>query len=450
MNAPRGDDLERRLTELFEKRAATVKQAPRVDLGSDKSNRKAAGPQPARSGRLRENLGLIAAAAVVFVAIAGTVLGIQAGLSGRGQTDSDGINGAGPNGSGISATNGATMPSCTAPVPAPASWLRAIEAGTVPVDRTFNVVVSVNSGTGDYLALQGNDPPGQTPGIYYDTEVALFRGSRGVTLYTSEADDITHADPTGAITADWVTFAAARPYDSDYRGYKVMLYERDRRITRVLVELPQQDDSQGRSMLGAPVIAAGKVYWLSTVHDKPETTTLDSWDLAQNSATGSVPAAGATGLVSYGIGVALIREGASEATLTHGAGAPLSSSPKISRGLVGNNFGFDGRNKLSYVRQEDSRTVFYSLVVGSDSLVSTGYPVDGPFAKAAIFPFLAVEPPAPYGLLDLRSGGNIRLPAGVSLQGVVGDEVIFGTGTTESGAAGFSLVRLSALPPARC
>lgn len=77
MSAPQGDDLERRLAELFQQRAATVTQARRVDLDSGDSDRKATSTQPRRFGTPRENLGLLAVAAVVLVALAGTVQGIR-------------------------------------------------------------------------------------------------------------------------------------------------------------------------------------------------------------------------------------------------------------------------------------------------------------------------------------------------------------------------------------
>ncbi|HEX8080795.1 MAG TPA: hypothetical protein VF557_11335 [Jatrophihabitans sp.] len=423
-------------------------QPPPLDLGSGKGNRTAAGRRPGRSRRYRENFGLLAAAVVVFAVIAGTVLGIQASLSDQDQQDQNGRTDMAMSNVGRSGPGGrAGMPSCTAL--APDRWLQAIRAGVVQVNPSLNQVVSVNGDTGDYLALQGNEPTGQTSAIYSDLEVALFRGSRGVPIYTPEGSDIPHADPTGAITADWVTFAVARPQNLDY-SYKVLLYDRGADVIRTLAELPQQHNAQGKSVLGAPVIAAGKVYWLATVPTEPETTTLESWDLARNSASASVHAAGATGLVSYGIGVALIHHRELDAALIHGAGAPLSSLPTISSMLVGNNFGFDGRGKLSYVREESGRTIFYTLSVDSGSLELTGYPAKGPFAEAAISPLLATEVNTQYSLLDLRSGARIRLPEDVRLQAVVGNEVIFGTGSTKSGAAGLSRVTLSDLPPVDC
>ncbi|MEO7260953.1 MAG: hypothetical protein ABI047_06840 [Jatrophihabitantaceae bacterium] len=444
MSAPRGKDLERRLTELLQQRAATVTKARSLPFEPAEKGTQAAEPRPARIGTLRENLGLLAVAAVVLVAIAGTVQGIREFHQWQVRTAADRVYNPSPKPS-ASIT---TAPGTPCVATASTSWRQAITAGAVPVDRTFNTVVSANGSTGDYLVVQGNEPPPQTSAIYSDIEVALFRGSRGVTIYTPEGSDIPHADPTGAISADWVTFAVARP--QNLNSYKVMLYDRGAGVTRPLAEMPQQQGSQGRSVLGVPVIAAGKVYWLSTVYNKPETTTLESWDLARNSAGGSVPAAGATGLVSYGVGVAQILEGVSEATLINGAGVPLYKAQLDA--AVGSNFGFDGRRTLSYLRHEGSGTDFYTLT-SFGSVSSHGHgalDVDGSFAGAAIPPFLATEANSRYSLFDMRNGGRIRLPEGVSLQAVVGDEVIFGTGTTKSGAAGLSRVALTRLPPVNC
>lgn len=443
MNAPRGDDLERRLTELFEQRSAAVTQPPPISF--DERDQKAAGPRPvrpARFGRRREYLGLIAAAAAVFMAIAGTVLGIQ-------QWHARHNSQLAPATAALSCDAGA----------APASWLRAIKAGAFEVDRTLNSVVSANGGTGDYLALQGR--------IYSDLVLALFHGYEGRNIYTPRGvDDIPRADPTGAISADWVTFAVTSPQDVS-SSYQVMLYERRTGVTRTLAGMPQQQSEQGRSVMRPPVIAAGKVYWLTTVYAKaynspwptlletPESTRLESWDLARGTMGSPVPAAGATGLVSYGSGVALIYEGDSEATRTfgNGAGTPLTEA-QLDAAASGGNFGFDGLRTLSWLKY-DNRAVGYSEVplggagAGRQRLIQRPAGTRVGFAPA-IYPFTVAEVSGSQGLLDLRTGKAVVLPTGFSLQAVVGDEVIFGTGVTPSGAAGLSMVPLSALPPVGC
>jgi hypothetical protein len=382
---------------------------------------------------LGKKLGLLMAAAV-FAAITGTIIAIQGTQRGKGPSAGEG---ASPQGSKPTA-----KASC-GQVMAPTSWLRAIDAGAIPVDRPLNRVVSVNGGTGDYLANQGDEPASWGSQLYSDLEVALFRGSRGETIYTPAGNDVPWINPTGAISADWVTFAITRPQSLNY-SYQVLLYDRGTGVTRTLAEGDQQN-SQGKRLRKAPVIAAGKVYWLASPSDKPETTTLESWDLAGNSAAGSVPAAGATGLVSYGSGVALIH--LDLRYLTNGAGAPLAQAQlDAARGV---HFGFDGVNKLSWLRTEDRTAGYSSLVVGGTSV--SHLPLNREVAAAGIpqplYPFVAT---AVNAVLDLRTDTIVVLPQGVGLPAVVGDEVIFETGISQVGAAGLSRVALSALPPVSC
>ena len=77
----------------------------------------------------------------------------------------------------------------------------------------------------------------------------------------------------------------AHPQSLNY-SYRVMLYQRRTGTLRTLVDLTDKQYSQGKAVQGAPVLAAGKVYWLAAVGNKPETTTLVSWDLARGSAAG--------------------------------------------------------------------------------------------------------------------------------------------------------------------
>ena len=144
MSAPQGDGLERRLTELLEQRAATVTRARPLDLGSSQGARGMGGQRPGRRGGHWRKLGVLAAAAALFVVVAGTILGIQQWHDRR---DSQVTPAARP-----------ARLSC-APSEAPASWLRAIGAGTFKVDRELNSVISADGGTGDYLTLQGKIPP---------------------------------------------------------------------------------------------------------------------------------------------------------------------------------------------------------------------------------------------------------------------------------------------------
>ena len=153
--------------------------------------------------------------------------------------------------------------------------------------------------------------------------------------------------------------------------------------------------------------------------------------------------------------MALIREGNSAAirTLDNGAGAPLTEA-QLDGAARGGDSGFDGRSGLSWLRYGD-RTVGYSTLRQDRAGVSHQRLIRLPPGTRvgftpAIYPFTVAEVSGAQGLLDLRTGKAVALPDGFSLQAVVGEEVVFGTGVTQAGAAGLSVVPLSALPPVTC
>jgi len=467
MTAPHRDDLEHRLTELFRQRASTITRARPVDLDSGegplKAPKSSAGPQRVTLGTHRQNLGVLAAAAAVFVAIAATVLGIQAN---RQQPRPPLATGSHPIGTPTASPTGTSTTSPTSPssdkaCPVPARWRQPIANGTVPVDRELNDVVSANGGTGDYLVVQGNEPPAGTSAIYSDVELALFHGATGRTVYTpAKSTDIPVADPTGAITSDWVAFAVTRPQNLGYT-YKVMLYDRSSGSTSTLAEWTEQQSLRNKVFLGSPVIAAGKVYWLSGIFRKPAATTLESWDLGQRSTGRSVPAANATGLIPYGSGLAVAYGGnmldgpvEGPTAVRNGAGRPLTQA-QLSAMAHGTNFGYDGASKLSWLRHEDGLVGYSDLIVGAGGVHSESLVRQFTGSRPAIFPLVDImldDPALGSGnaLLDLRTGRGVALPAGVELAAVVGDSVVFGTGATKMGAAGLSMAALSALPPVSC
>jgi hypothetical protein len=447
MSAPEREDLERRLTELFQQRAATVTgyRAVQVDSAQDSET----GPKPVRFSKHRHNLGVLVAAAAVFVAVAGTILGIQAG---RHESESaPPANTGSPVPSAPTATATTAAPDKACVVAAPASWRQAIASGAIPVDRSLNDVVSANGVTGDYLAVQGNQPPPQTQAIYTDVELALFHGSTGKAIYTPAADstDIPKADPSGAITAGWVAFAVAHPQSLD-GSYKVMLYDRTSGHTITLAEVSEQEYLKGRAFIGSPVIVGGKVYWLTTLFSQPGTTTLSSWDIARGTVGGSIPAPNATELIYYGSGVALGGTVDSGLPVRNGAGTPLSSAERAAA-FAGTNFGFDGIKTLSWWQHEGLLIRFVSLQL--DSHVLDPQPLLHAYAGvgAAVKPLVEAEVnDKPNSLLDLRSDAFVIPPDGVTLKAVVGNTILFGTSAEKGGAAGLSAVALSALPPVHC
>jgi hypothetical protein len=459
MTAPHGDDLERRLAELFQQRAATVTRARPVDFGSDSGiSRKAPGPKQARPGTHRQNLGILATAAAVFVAIAATVLGIQGN---RHQP-------APPLSTGSHATSKPTATTTTSPVPAtpcvavlPASWRRAIAGGTVAVDRSLNSVVSADGGTGDYLVVQGNESPSGGSTVYSDVELSLFHGAIGRTIYTpTVSTDIPVAAPTGAITPDWVAFAVTRSQNLGYT-YKVVLYDRRSATVTTLAEWTEQDSERGKVFLGSPVIAAGKVYWLSGTFNKPAATMLDSWDLTRRSAGTSVPAAHATALISYGSGMLVSYGGGHPdgallvpTTLENGAGQPLTQA-QLAAAAHGSNFGYDGAGTLSWWRHDGGSIGYSSVQVGAAGVRNDDTIHQYAGFGVALFPFTPLDVnESQNGLVDLRTRTLVALPDGVTLQAVVGKTVIFGTGTgtgkVNLGTPGLSAVPVSALPAVHC
>jgi len=465
MSTPDRDDLEQRLTELFAQRAATVTRAPSLSFIPEAGDRKAAPTRSAKSGVARGVLTQLAVAAVVFLAIAGTVLGGLA-LSARKLVNQHPNYQSGPS---QSATPTAGPP-CW--VSAPAGWLQAIEAGAFAVDRRLNTVLSTNGATGDYLVAQGNAPADRTSEAYSDLKLTLYRGTRGSTIYTPAGPkDYPQADPTGAISADWVAFAVVHPDGAD-RRFEVMLYQRSTRTLRSLAGSADQPNPEHKLVRGAPVIAAGKVFWLAAVDNRAETMTLESWDLSRGSAAAPIdispagePNSYASGLVGYGSGVAVVHESVSEASgitaiLRNGAGEPLSA-PQLSATAGGSSFGFDGADTLSWLRRQGDSVGYSALTVGGTGVrhVPLALPA-GPAAgtsageNVAVFPFTAAVVHYVDGLLDLRTGTPVALPIGEIVQAVVGDSVVFGTGSSYHGrafgSAGLSLVPLSALPPAHC
>ena len=457
MTAPHHDDLEHRLTELFQQRASTITRARPVDFGSgERARKQPAGPKQVRLGTSRQHLGVLAAAAAVFVAISATILSIQAN---RHEPAPPLGTASQPVSTPTASPTGTLYENAC---PAPASWRQAITGGAFAVDRSLNAVVSANGATGDYLVAQGNEPPGQSSQSYSDLELALFHGSKGDNIFTPERDtDFIQADPTGAISPDWVAFAVAHPQSLGY-SYQVMLYERGTHSLRTLVDITDKQYGQGKVVVGAPVIAAGKVYWLATTFNKPETTTLQSWDLARGSAAGSVPAANATALISYGSGMVISYGGgppgnavSAFTVIRNGTGRPLTRL-QLAAASHGTNFGFDGARKLSWVSHADGVAGYENLVVGGEGTNSEGPMSQTPGLRPAIYPFVEVtlddrDPAAGRSaLVDLRTNRAVSLPAGVEFQAVVGDSVVFGTGATKLGAAGLSIVALSALPPVEC
>jgi RNA polymerase sigma factor (sigma-70 family) len=459
------DDLERRLTELFQQRAATASQAPRVDLGSENNHRMAAGLRSDRPVRPRKHLALLTAAAVVVI-IAGAVVGLQT----RRHGERTGTSAAASSLHSVtkptvtSAPSLAAKPTATLTPPrvtkptatptlllgkrpckvaAPDSWRQAIAAGAVPVDRGSSEVLTFNSATGDYLVRQGNRLPGPGPPTHEDVKLMLFHGAVGRAIFSGGLLDVPQASMTGAISADWVTFSVADPTNG---SRTVMLYERASGKSRALPRSTDPQQALGNPGISEPVIAAGKVYWLSGL---AASARLESWDLASGLGGASVPAANAADLISYGSGVVVRHDG----RFSQGPGTPLSSDvlAALPQGSIWDLYNFDGISTLSWIREEPFSTSHASVDIGSGRVTYQSRLRLADVPRVLGFPFLGLANGMSKDLLDLRTGSHVDLPAGLGLQAVVGGAAVFGTGgLADWGWAGLSLVPLSALPPTRC
>lgn len=453
MSTPQRDDLERRLTELFQNRAASVTEVRQFDLGAAGRQRRTVRRVSAPGRRRWQSIGVLAAAVALFLAVAGTIVAIQGSRPRP----------APPIGTPTPTTSAPTPTTPTASCPAPASWQQAISRGAFAVADPYSAVISANGGTGDYLALQGKQPPDTSYQGYADMKVVLYHGIQGSTVYTLQNPaEFIQADPTGAISAGWIAFVIARMQGANV-VYQLVLYERSTGTVRTLAGGAGQANPGQKQVVAPPVIAAGKVYWLAEVGNRPGTATLESWDLSRKSAAGSVAVPGFTGLVGYGSGVAVFHASGTTETsggLSNGAGAPLPKA-QLAATAAGANFGFDGTGKLSWLRYDGTSIRYAELAVGGTGVTYQPYTTQSPGIRPAVFPFTdgslpddsdALNPTR--AVLDLRTGKAVVLPDAVNFEAVVGDSVVFGTGVHSSGAtfgaAGLSLVPLSALAPVRC
>ena len=190
MSAAEPDDLERRLTELFNQRAATVTQVRPIDLGPAGGTRKArrarAGQRPPASAQPRR-------AGSRGSGVRGDRRhrpghpGPPAPAGGAAAERRQPPDSRPTSNPTATSTDKPSNPPCLAA--APPSWRRAITAGAVPLDRQLNQVISANGSTGEYLVVQGNPAPPRSSAELSDVELSLFHGSTGRTIYLPAEKD---------------------------------------------------------------------------------------------------------------------------------------------------------------------------------------------------------------------------------------------------------------------
>jgi hypothetical protein len=418
-------DLEDRLTGMFERRAATVKTVRQIQF--DGFDERRTGPSPVP-------FAVAASVVAVLVAVGGTVVGIRAAH-----------HDAKPLGNNRSTAVISTPPTPTATatvcfVTMPQSWQRAITAGQIPLDHPINNVISVNAGTGDYLVEQVRPA---TAGGSSQVTLAVFHGRTGEDVTQLPGDTEPLADGGGAVTTDWIGYGLHRQgSDNSYRA--AMLYNRHSHQSIVLDDLT----SDGGQLNSPPILYGGKAYWLEAFYAEHRGL-VKSYDLASGTRT-STPITAAVGLVYYGSGLAVITQSDQGNTLTNYAGTALAPAA-IQATVDATYFNYDG-STLRWWNYADNLTqpALYANRPGSaqvSRLVIPGYSMTGP----ATWPLVeqTSSPLAP--IFDSRTNVRVTGPDGLTVQAVIGDQVLIGTGATDPiSNHGLSLVSLKDLPPVHC
>ncbi|HEX4727754.1 MAG TPA: hypothetical protein VH298_08140 [Jatrophihabitans sp.] len=421
-------ELEDRLTALFEDRAATINALRPIRFSPSGKGRTWLSPAP---------FAVAAAVAAVLVTVGGTVVGIRAAH-----------HDAKPLGNNRSTAAISTPPTPTATptvcaVTMPQSWQRAITAGTIPLDHPINNVISVSAGTGDYLVEQVRPASaggsGQvTLAVFHDKvgqDVAQLPGS-GTTLPL--------ADGSAAVTPDWIGYGLHQRGSNN--GYDTaMLYNRH---TRQNVVLADRTSSAGQ-LNSAPILYGGRAYWLEASYGGQHPSLVKSYDLTTG-VRASTPVPSADELVYYGTGLAVVTRSDQGTALANFTGRPLA--PAVIQAAANPGYvTFDGTTLRWWNYFENvSLPVLYANRPGSSQVSRLAIHGDN-MTGLTSWPFVQQTLDLPSSIFDSRTNTRVSVPKGLTVQAVIGDQVLIGTGETDPGSnRGLSLVSLKDLPPAHC
>ncbi|HEU5269169.1 MAG TPA: hypothetical protein VFU36_04530 [Jatrophihabitans sp.] len=420
-------ELEERLTAMLHRRADELTGAPSFRLEPTGRSRHRLAP-----------LGVAAAVAAVVIAVGGTVVGIRSIHHATPAASTPAPSTPAPS----SPTPSASTTTCT--VGMPASWQRAISAGTIPLDHPYNEVISVRPGTGEYLVRQLTAQP--TPsGLSGQATLALFDGKNGQDIATLPEGTEPVADGSAAIDAGWIVYGVHRPGgNSNYS--KVVLHDRRTGHDRVLDQAGDADS--GDQLIGDPVLFGGKVYW-SEVNFAQNHSTIKSYDLSSGVTDAQPLPAVAIGLLDYGTGLAIERSGESSTSLANYLGAPLAQPVlAAAAGSGAEYFTFDGGTLRWWSGYPAD--VLYSNRPGSATVERLVVPAGSPgeFAGVNTWPFVATAAKGA-GMVDLRANVLVSLPRGTDVLAVLDGKALIGTGADPLNT-GLSLVPLDRLAPAHC
>ncbi|HJQ01522.1 MAG TPA: hypothetical protein VJ851_07970 [Jatrophihabitans sp.] len=415
-------ELEDRLATMFERRAAGITTVPPIRFAPPDQIRTRTSPAP---------FAVAAAVAAVLVAVGGTVVGIRAVHHQSPPLGGDRSTTATPTSSAPSPSEIAV---CRANMPQ--SWQRAITAGQIPLDHPINNVISVNAGTGDYLVEQVR--PEQVT-------LAVFHGKTGQDVAQFNGTTEPLADGSAAVTADWIGYGLHQRGGNN--GYRTaMLYNRHTGQSITLDDLTAADTAG--QLNGGPILFDGKAYWLEEFPSQHRGL-VKSYDLASGTRT-STPVTAATALVYYGTGLAVITQSDQGSGLVNYIGKALAPAALRAAADAGY-FTFDGSTLRwwNYSSGSSSQTFLYANRPGSSQV--NRLPLAGTnMTGVSSWPFIEETLPPPSPILDLRTSARLSVPTGLTVQAVLGDQVLIGTGATKLGNGGLSLVSLKDLPTVHC
>jgi hypothetical protein len=418
-------ELEDRLAKMLHRRASDISIAPSISL------------KPARRRSVRRWLAPLAAVAAVLV-VGGSVASIRSGnyTMPPGSTPTEGPTGTPP--------AGPVPPRCTARPPA--SWQQAIDAGTIPLNRRYNEVISVRPGTSEYLVreVDASLVPSASVG---PATLVLYNGRNSqqhiATSAVNSGTELT-ADGSAAISADRIVYGLSQPGGNT----NVMLYDRRTGQEQVLDGVNAVTTAE--QLQGSPVLFGGKVYWLEFDAGR-NLSTIKSYDLSSGLRATHSLAGRAAGFVYYRTGLALswaVGDGAP--LLTNYLGVPLAR-PVLAIG--GTHFTFDGEtlrwwggdpSYLVYSNHPGSTTIGRQRVAFTgDRAIQTGF---------STWPFLSVNQDDIGEILDLRTNVLVDQFYVRKVVAVLGGSVLLEMTAYPKGypGTGLSLVPLANLPPAPC
>jgi len=442
------DEFEREVQAMFARRVADVGDAPEIRLPDPDRTRTSATSD--KSGTLIRQLSIAAAVVALVATVGGSAVAINNARSH--DKSAVPVNTGSPS---PATSTTAHVPSKACVRPTPPTWQAAIDAGALRLDQPANSVISADPTSGDMLLLQGNPSTDGSNKVFTSSEIAVFdRAGHGLTIWDSEQAkpaELAGAAASGAISDRWIVFGLRYPQNLG-GPHTLLVYDRVSRQTGVLSQLTDAQLQAGKSTRSMPVLVGDSAYWLEGRWQQPSKTSLVSKDLSSGKTT-TRSAPGVVDILATSNGLVLVTTPGG--VLHIGSGPGLTVSPEVARAFIGAQSYSAMSGTIAWETVIGGRHSYYEwrageaiaqrwtiTAPGSQPLMSVGFPlhpamIDGPAIHAD-------------GVIDLRTGATVRLPAGVSVNTWPGVGAVFASGGTKAGASGLSRVAFEDLPVISC